>query len=258
MRQRNPIHFLLVFLLVPFFLVLSLAACTTDGGLAPVDDRASRSNSSRSAHWHTVRKGDTLFSIAFAHGRDFRKLARTNRIRSPYIIYPGQRIQIYKGKKKTVSSQKKTRKTTNTGKSAKSTTNKRSGRSVSKPASKVVWKWPAKGKVIRKYTASAPRKKGIGIGGNRGQNIRSAATGKVVYSGDGLIGYGRLIIIKHNENYLSAYAHNQRVYVKEGQSVKRGEKIATMGENENNTPMLHFEIRKNGKPVNPIVYLPRG
>lgn len=122
----------------------------------------------------------------------------------------------------------------------------------------VSWKWPAKGSIIRKYSSSAPRKKGIGIAGKSGQAISAAASGKVVYSGNGLIGYGNLIIIKHNESFLSAYAHNKKVYVKEGQLVKRGEKIATMGKNENNRPMLHFEIRKNGKPVNPVSYLPKG
>jgi lipoprotein NlpD len=113
------------------------------------------------------------------------------------------------------------------------------------------------GKVIRGYSSSAPRKKGIGIAGKRGEIIRAAGAGKVVYSGDGLLGYGNLIIVKHNETYLSAYAHSLSVLVKEGQVIKRGQKVATMGLNENGTPMLHFEIRRNGKPVNPISYLPR-
>ena len=100
-------------------------------------------------------------------------------------------------------------------------------------------------------------KKGIGITGERGQAVRAAGGGKVVYSGNGLIGYGNLIILKHNETYLSAYAHSLKVLVKEGQTVKQGQKVATMGLNENGTPMLHFEIRRNGKPVNPVGYLPR-
>jgi lipoprotein NlpD len=113
------------------------------------------------------------------------------------------------------------------------------------------------GKIIRAYSSKAPRKKGIGITGKRGEIIRAAGSGKVVYSGDGLIGYGNLIIVKHNDTYLSAYAHSLDVFVREGQTVKRGQKVATMGLNENGTPMLHFEIRRNGKPVNPISYLPR-
>lgn len=237
-------------------LTMMLAACAGSGGMAPVDDRAAKSRSvNGTGAWHTVRKGDTLFSIAFAHNRDYREVARINQIRPPYTIYPGQRLKMLAFKSGKQSTSQSRKKQLGNQKAAKKTTKKTSKRTTSR--SRIIWKWPAKGKLIRKYSARAPRKKGIGIGGKAGQGIYAAARGKVVYSGNGLIGYGNLIIVKHNESWLSAYAHNKHVFIKEGQVVKRGEKIATMGQNENNTPMLHFEIRKNGKSVNPVKYLPK-
>jgi lipoprotein NlpD len=110
---------------------------------------------------------------------------------------------------------------------------------------------------VNSYSASQPGKKGIDIAGKTGQPVVAAAEGKVVYSGSGLKGYGKLIIIKHNNNYFSAYAHNKKIMVKEGSWVKRGHKIAELGNTDADRPMLHFEIRRNGKPVNPLSYLPR-
>lgn len=239
-----------------FIITVLLAACSAGKGLAPVDERATKRHTGVSSTWYTVHKGDTLFSIAFAYGRDYRNVAKINRIRAPYTIYPGQRIRLVPKKSSTIASG-----TTKKSAPVTQSTAKKSARGTKKRSMArfiVSWKWPAKGSIIRKYSSSAPRKKGIGIAGKSGQAISAAASGKVVYSGNGLIGYGNLIIIKHNESFLSAYAHNKKVYVKEGQLVKRGEKIATMGKNENNRPMLHFEIRKNGKPVNPVSYLPKG
>ncbi|USD65676.1 peptidoglycan DD-metalloendopeptidase family protein [Vibrio sp. SCSIO 43136] len=118
------------------------------------------------------------------------------------------------------------------------------------------WIWPTKGRVIKSFSAGDQGNKGIDIAGQRGQSIVSTAKGTVVYSGNALRGYGNLIIIKHNDNYLSAYAHNERLLVKEGQSVKAGQKIATMGSSGANKVQLHFEIRYQGKSVNPNRYLP--
>lgn len=114
------------------------------------------------------------------------------------------------------------------------------------------WKWPAKGKVIRSFSSL---NKGINIAGTQGEPIYAAATGKVVYCGDGLRGYGNLIIIKHNNLYLSAYAHNETVMVKEGDLVNQGQKIAEMGDTGSNKTMLHFEIRRAGKPIDPTSLL---
>jgi len=118
------------------------------------------------------------------------------------------------------------------------------------------WLWPTKGRLISKFSSGNQGNKGIDIAGRRGQSIVSAAAGTVVYSGNALRGYGNLIIIKHNDNYLSAYAHNERLLVKEGQRVNLGQKIATMGSSGTNNVRLHFEIRYQGKSVNPDHYLP--
>lgn len=118
------------------------------------------------------------------------------------------------------------------------------------------WLWPTKGRVVKNFSAGDQGNKGIDIAGQRGQSITSTAAGTVVYSGNALRGYGNLIIVKHNEHYLSAYAHNDRLLVKEGQSVKAGQKIATMGSSGTSNVRLHFEIRYQGKSVNPKRYLP--
>jgi len=248
--MTRPVSHVFVFLLVIF----TLAGCGGQHTTAPVTDRSGKSTRS-GEKWVTVRKGDTLFSISFAHGRSHLTVAKLNHIKPPYTIYPGQRIKVRgkpgvrKSARKSISKKKtSTRSRKQTTKTSKKITYKRSS---------VKWAWPVSGKIIRAYSANAPRKKGIGITGKRGQAIAAAAAGKVVYSGDGLLGYGNLIIVKHDETYLSAYAHSLKVFVKEGQAVKRGQKVASMGLNENGTPMLHFEIRRHGKPVNPVSYLPR-
>jgi lipoprotein NlpD len=118
----------------------------------------------------------------------------------------------------------------------------------------IKWRWPAYGNLIRSNTPIA--QKGLDISGDEGQDIMAAADGVVVYSGSGLLGYGKLIIIKHDDTYLSAYAHNQMIHVKEGDNVSAGQKIGTMGRGNRGEPLLHFEIRKDGKTVDPIRYLP--
>ena len=119
---------------------------------------------------------------------------------------------------------------------------------------KLVWQWPTLGKIVKLDSPIA--KKGMNIEGKAGQPIKAAESGEVVYSGSGLLGYGKLIIIKHNEVFLSAYAHNNDILVKEGESVSTGQKIATMGRGNYSKPILHFEIRIDGKPVDPLKHLP--
>jgi lipoprotein NlpD len=119
------------------------------------------------------------------------------------------------------------------------------------------WLWPAEGRLLSRFQANDPARNGIDIGGEEGQAVLAAATGEVVYSGSGLIGYGELIIVKHSDRMLSAYAHNRRRLVAEGQRVAAGEQLAEMGRNDRNQPMLHFEIRVNGTPQDPLKYLPR-
>lgn len=236
-----------------------LFACSGGRTPAPVDDRSAHRTDRPVAGkhipgWVTVRRGDTLYSISFAHGYDFKTIARLNGIRSPYTIYPGQRLRLesvapIKGK---ISSKPKVHAVRKMAPRPDKPV-----KEVTRQHVKINWQWPVRGKILRRYSSRLLRKKGIGITGRENQPVVAAALGEVVYSGDGLIGYGNLIIVKHDETYLSAYAHNSRVFVKEGQQLKRGERIALMGVNENNAPMLHFEIRRNGKPVNPLNYLPK-
>jgi lipoprotein NlpD len=117
------------------------------------------------------------------------------------------------------------------------------------------WAWPTRGPVVTTFGSSAGIASGIGIGGRSGQAIHAAAAGRVVYAGSGLIGYGQLVIIKHNDTYLTAYGHNNRLLVAQGQEVRRGEQIAEMGLGPQRQPRLHFEIRRNGRPIDPLPLL---
>ena len=210
---------------------------------------------------HKVLSGDTLYSISWNYNMDYKQVARWNNIREPYVIYPGQSIRL------TAPLAKKTvvKKTvpSNTKPAVKKPVVKKP--EVVKKASKkeepvkfarnINWQWPTKGKLIK--SSSPISKKGLDIAGKKGQLIKASGAGVVVYSGSGLLGYGRLIIIKHNEIYLSAYAHNSVLMVKEGDRVASGQQIAKMGQDSNGQTLLHFEIRKNGSPVAPGKYLPK-
>lgn len=198
---------------------------------------------------HTVSRGDTLYSIAWRYSHDYRTLASLNRIKPPYTIYPGQVIKLPSARRPPALQPPPVAKKQP----------RRPGRQAAAPrprnAAAVRWQWPVRGKLLKASTPTT--KKGISISGRTGQKIVAAATGTVVYSGSGLRGYGNLIIIKHNDTYLSAYAYNRDLAVKEGETVKAGQQISTMGIDGKGTPVLHFEIRKNGKPVDPLGQLPR-
>ena len=235
---------LVAFVVISIFILQGLAACRPFVSYDP--DRPTGGPT----HSHTVRKGETLFSIAWQYGHDYRAVARWNGIKQPYTIFPGQRINLRPDSyNKTVAAN--TTSKTPTRYSKKSATTRKSGSN-----SKVIWRWPAKGRVIGTFSAKDPGKKGLDIAGKPGQSVYAAAKGKVVYSGNGLRGYGNLIIIKHNETYFSAYAHNSRLRVKENQTVKSGQQIADMGKSGTDRVMLHFEIRRNGKPADPLKFLP--
>lgn len=190
----------------------------------------------------TVRKGDTLFALAQQHNIDAKQLAAINGLKSPYIIRPGQTLKLSATKK--------------SSRSPKSTPKKKRPAPVPEDNKAITWQWPVQGKLITTFKSNKTGRKGIDIAGREGKDIRAAASGRVVYSGNGLISYGNLVIIKHNRSYLSAYAHNRRLLVKEGDAIKAGQKIAELGKTGTDSPRLHFEIRKNGKPVNPLSYLP--
>jgi lipoprotein NlpD len=196
--------------------------------------------------YHTVQSGETLFEIAWQYGKDHHDLARWNKLGDGSLIFPGQRLRLTppSGTSTAASSAKKP--TTRTAKGA-----------APKPDQpSPVWAWPTKGPVEAGFDGRAGYGSGLLIGGRRGQAVRAAASGRVVYSGGGLIGYGQLIILKHNDTYLSAYGHNESVLVKEGDTINKGQRIATMGEGPGLEPRLHFEIRRNGEPVDPQRYLP--
>ncbi len=198
--------------------------------------------------YYTVKKGDNLSTVGFRSGHGYKEIARWNRISPPYKIYPGQKLKLFSG-----ISSKKISKKKNNRKKRKNKKKSLNNSNSNKKNSKLYWSWPVKGKLLRSFYATG--NKGIDIAGRIGQKIKAARSGIVVYSGSGLAGYGKLLIIKHNYLYLSAYAHNRRLLVKEGQKVKKGQYIAEMGVGVNAKPSLHFEIRKNGKPVNPVNYL---
>ncbi|MFP3873836.1 MAG: peptidoglycan DD-metalloendopeptidase family protein [Thiohalophilus sp.] len=202
---------------------------------------------------YTVSKGDTLYSIAWEHGHDYRSVARWNGIDPPYTIYPGQEIRLYPGRTAEVQQNANDGDT-----SAVNTTEPDSDtRADTHDDHELSWAWPVEGKIVGTFSGSDPGKKGLAIAGRMGQSVKAAADGKVVYSGSGLRGYGNLIIIKHNTAYFSAYAYNDKLLVQEKDSVKSGQRIAEMGKNSSDQAILHFEIRRNGTPQDPVKYLPK-
>lgn len=198
-----------------------------------------------------VRRGDTLYAIAFRNGVDMRDLARWNSLGPPYTIYPGQRLNLFPAGGASVASGASPGRLPPTVVKPPSST----ASSAAPVPSGFSWRWPAEGQVIQRFAAGDATKQGIDIGGSSGQAVRAAADGVVVYSGAGLVGYGELVIIKHNDAWLSAYGHNRKRLVNEGQNVKSGQQIAEMGRSGAAREMLHFEIRHNGKPVDPLQYL---
>jgi lipoprotein NlpD len=193
---------------------------------------------------HIVRKGETLFAISWRYGKDPADVARWNRLGDGSLIYPGQVLRLTPPRGSTSATPGTTR------------------RPAAKPLPRIPdqpspqWKWPTNGRINVNFGGKPGPGTGVLINGRDGQPIRAAASGRVVYAGSGLIGYGQLIILKHNDTYLSAYGYNKSLLVKEGQEIKKGQQIATMGEGPERKPRLHFEIRRNGKPVNPRQYLP--
>ncbi len=205
--------------------------------------------------YYKVKSGDTLYSIGHRSGHDYHQLAAWNHIHPPYKIKTGQTIKLFKPNNPS-SIRKKAVKRLSITQKKRNTSQKKSSFSISnEKVLTLYWQWPLKGRILKTYSQSG--NKGIDIQAKAGQLIEAAAKGKVVYSGSGLIGYGKLLIIKHNDRFLSAYAYNRRLLVKEGQKVKKGQIIAEVGKNSNNKFSLHFEIRKNGQPVNPVNYLPK-
>ncbi|MDI4650970.1 MULTISPECIES: peptidoglycan DD-metalloendopeptidase family protein [Pseudoalteromonas] len=266
---------------VTLFLSILLFGCTSREAPAPVSSLDNKVKPATrkvniSGSKYVVKKGDTLYSIAFSAQQDFRTLAKINDIPAPYTIFPGQSISLTKSAQKS----RKTKKYTNSSK--KSTVsiqknNKKLKKELGQPKqreyvqkqankiisekkrnsnAKVVWGWPAKGKVTKRFSNKENGFKGLQITNKQGASVLAAAHGTVVYAGNALRGYGNLIILKHNDDYLSAYAHNSKLLVKEKQEVKAGQKIAEMGSSDSSVTALRFEIRYRGQAVNPAKYLP--
>lgn len=229
--------------------ILLLAACSGavrweepgSRGTAPAAPRAGRPEAAARPEWHTVRPGETLFSIASRYGLGVDQLAAWNGLGDGTLIRVGQRLRL-----------------------APSGGPPSAG---SRPVAPVIseppprWQWPVSGPVLVRYGESPVTASGIQLGGRSGEAIRAAAGGQVVYAGSGLVGYGELLIIKHSPSWLSAYGYNQALLVREGERVEAGQPIARMGDGpgasgSSRRPALHFEIRRNGTPLDPLTELP--
>ena len=274
------------------FLLAALVACATPPR-APIEDRVAQA----ARPDYRVKRGDTLYSIAFSYGLDYRKVAAANGITVPYTIYPGQYIQLAEAavvplaepvpavikneekavgrgvsppvpvapvpavvmanapgvsaKKPAAASPPATPPVVKPGSAAP----KKVTQGVVTLGKVKSWRWPASGPVTRGYSGSVH--KGIDIGGSRGDPVVAVAPGKVVYAGTGIVGFGELLIVKHNEQYLSAYGHNDRLLAAEGDMVSAGQTIAEKGSSGTDSVKLHFEIRREGKPIDPQRVLPR-
>jgi len=211
---------------------------------------------------HTVRKGDTLYSIAMRYDQDWREVARWNGIAPPYTIEVGQALIVDEAQVTPATTAANAPGVVVGGKPSPTAPGARplprpKPPPQPPPTSRYAWDWPARGPVIARFRPGIATAKGIDIAGERGDEVRAAFDGKVVYVGSGLVGYGRVIIVKHDDRYLSAYAHNDRFLVEEGATVKRGQAIAAMGLGPGQRPMLHFEVRLDGRAIDPLPLLPK-
>ncbi len=274
-------------------LTLLLGACssTPPAGGVQVEDRERRAAAQRqpvNSGQYVVQRGDTLYSIAFRFGWDWKALAARNGIAAPYTIHPGQRIQ-FASQGATPATRPPVRQpvasvppatrpvqtpppvtrnpppSTRPGTPPVVATRPPQSTPPTAPAqmpsgpvvrSAKGWAWPATGPVISRFSSNGSLNKGIDLAGELGQPVLAASDGTVVYAGSGLRGYGELLIIKHSDTYVSAYGHNRRLLVQEGQQVRVGQRIAEMGSTGTDRVKLHFEIRRQGKPVDPLQYLP--
>lgn len=276
---------------------LGLVAGCAPWAPAPVEDRSRVPERERTPSppervvatvpgFYEVQRGDTLYSIAFRYGMDWRDVADWNDIGAPYTIRPGQELRMTEPPRRPRPSARRPDRPAETASTpavqpesapdtdsapvspaeeastpdpdpvAETRAPAPSASGSSRSVAGVDWQWPTAGDILHPFDASATRR-GLGIAGSAGQPVQAAAAGEVVYSGTALIGYGELIIIKHSNTLLSAYGHNRARLVQEGDRVGRGEQIAEMGMNERDEELLHFEIRRDGQPVDPLSYLPR-
>lgn len=220
---------------------------------------------------HRVQPGDTLYGIAFRNQIDWRDLARLNRIPHPYTIHPGQLLRLTTAAPRTASGPAPIPRA-EPPPARPAPAQIAAAPAVTAPAPVATaapgdtspvsafrvgsWRWPTEGQVVARFVAGDRSRQGIAIAGRAGQPVLAAAPGTVVYSGAGLVGFGELIILKHDDDWLSAYGHNRRRLVAEGARVEAGQPIAELGRTGTSRDMLHFEIRYNGRPVDPLPLLP--
>ena len=205
--------------------------------------------------YHRVKPGDTIYSISWGYGLDYHDVARWNGLKPPYTVRNGQQLRIVPpGHTRETSVAKGS---SPAAPIVSATPRSRASRDSALPSTTIRWRWPVKGNLLQTFSETDFNRKGIEIGGKLGQPVRAAAAGEVVYAGSGLLNYGKLIILKHDDNYLSAYAYNQTLRVHEGDSVTAGQQIADMGGKASGDAVLHFEIRYEGRPVNPLKFLPQ-
>lgn len=237
-----------------------LASCETANTHAPVYNGLFKT----SDDIYIVKPGDTLYLISWNIGVDYRTIIKLNNLVPPYHVQAGQKLLLNSAKIK-IPSIISTRREKRVALAYKNKppkpikykeSNNHYAPQIVHTSAMINWTWPTKGKVLNNFSASLG-KKGINIAGYSGAPVYAAASGIVVYTGSGLRGYGNMIIIKHNADYLSAYANNHKVLVLEGQQVKSGQKIAEIGHIGSRGNILHFEIRKAGEPVDPLLYLPK-
>ena len=234
-----------------------LSACTS---LSPAPVENGWLQPSAHASTYQVRRGDTLYSIAWAYNMDYRALATANHLAAPFPIHPGQILAMRTSTSRVFRAPVKKPVPVARKSWAKppqyrvyTSTSHRTETWKEPPVQQ--WHWPARGRVVLGFSTVLGGNKGVDISGWYGEPVRAAENGVVVYSGAGVRGYGKLIIVKHSNSYLSAYAFNKRILVREGSRVRAGQVIAEMGRDNAGRTLLHFEIRRDGLPVNPLHYL---
>ncbi|MDP2833732.1 MAG: peptidoglycan DD-metalloendopeptidase family protein [Pseudomonadota bacterium] len=250
----------------------ALAGCASTHSPAPIRERAQTASDKAAASkppppvaagHYRVLPGDTLFKIAFEFGQDTADLAIWNNLADPGRIRSGEILRVIPPRPQVATRALPATPTVETRVLAKPTPSPVAGppaptvpmpAGVTEDASPDIWSWPIRGPLLARFGDGLS--KGIDIAGPRGLPVQAAASGRVVYAGSGLRGYGKLIIIRHGKTLLSAYAHNARILVSEGQSVARGQAVGEIGDSDTDRVKLHFEIRERGKPVNPLIYLP--
>jgi len=232
-----------------------LSGCANQSGSrAPVTDLNNASTGV--ARTYVIKPGDTLNKIARANGVDEATLLRLNKLVNPNRLVVGQTLRLSEGSEPAAAPVRPPAASRPESRPLDASTSSSQTTESVTPASDaglISWGWPANGKVIQGFTQAT---KGIDIAGNAGDAIEAAANGKVMYAGNGVRGLGNLIIVNHDNGFITAYAHNRTLLVKAGQEVKKGAKIAEMGQTDAASVRLHFEVRRQGTPVDPLQYLP--